>query len=129
MPGPAAKPAIAALEELLADKDAALESLATLKSLRAIIDWLGSDFFAPGESGAFARTHRSLMHDGDPYMVLADFRAYCDCQARVDAAYRDPARWARMAILHTARMGKFSSDRAIREYADDIWKLQPLPVA
>jgi starch phosphorylase len=69
------------------------------------------------------------MHDGDPYMVLADFRAYCDCQARVDAAYRDPGRWARMAILHTARMGKFSSDRAIREYADDIWKLQPLPVA
>ena len=99
------------------------------EELRAVIDWLGSDFFAPGESGAFARTHRSLMHDGDPYMVLADFRAYCDCQARVDAAYRDPGRWARMAILHTARMGKFSSDRAIREYADDIWKLQPLPVA
>ncbi len=98
------------------------------EELRAIIDWLGSDYFSPGEHAAFAPIHGSLMHGGDPYLVLADFRSYSDCQARVDAAYRDRAKWARMAILNTARMGKFSSDRTIREYAKDIWKLTPVAV-
>jgi starch phosphorylase len=98
------------------------------EELRAVIDWLGSDYWTPGEQGAFAQLHGTLMHDGDPFLVLADFRAYCDAQARVDAAYRDQAKWARMAILNTARMGKFSSDRTIREYARDIWNLTPVPV-
>ena len=98
------------------------------EELRAVIDWLGSDYWTPGEHGSFAHLHGTLMHDGDPFLVLADFRAYCDAQARVDAAYRDTANWARMAILNTARMGKFSSDRTIREYAKDIWKLSPVPV-
>src|SRR5688500_18652242 len=78
------------------------------EELRAIVDWLGSDYFTPGEHGAFAQVQGSLMHGGDPYMVLADFRSYSDAQARIDAAYRDKARWARMAVLNTARMGKFS---------------------
>jgi glycogen phosphorylase len=98
------------------------------EELRAVIDWLGSDYFAPGEHGAFHLVHGSLMQGGDPYMVLADFRSYSDCQARVDVAYRDRAKWARMAVLNTARMGKFSSDRTIREYASDIWQLKPVPV-
>jgi starch phosphorylase len=98
------------------------------EELRAIVDWIGSDYFTPNEHGAFSMVHGSLMHGGDPYMVLADFRSYSDCHARVDAAYRDPARWAKMAILNTARMGKFSSDRTIREYAEQIWKLSPVPV-
>ncbi len=98
------------------------------EELRAVIDWLGSDYFTPGEHGAFGQVHGSLTHGGDPYMVLADFRSYSDCHQRVDAAYRDRANWARMAILNTARMGKFSSDRTIREYANDIWNLQPVPV-
>ena len=69
----------------------------------------------------------NLVHH-DPFLCLADFRAYSDCHARVDAAFRDTARWARMAILNTARMNKFSSDRTVREYARDIWKLQPVRV-
>ena len=98
------------------------------EELRAVIDWLGSDFFSPGEHGAFSHLYDSLLRGGDPYMVLADFRAYCECQARVDAAFRDREAWARMAIINTARMGKFSSDRTIREYAEDIWRLEPVPV-
>jgi len=99
------------------------------EELRAVVDWLGSDYYTPGEHGAFGALHGSLLNGGDPYMVLADFRSYADCHARVDAAYRDPAKWARMAILNTARMGKFSSDRTIREYAKDIWNLKAMPVA
>jgi starch phosphorylase len=89
------------------------------------VDWLGSDFFTPGNHGVFSLVHESLLRGGDPYLVLADFRKYSDCQARVDAAFRNPHRWAKMAILNTARTGKFSSDRTIREYARDIWKLKP----
>ena len=98
------------------------------EELRAVIDWIGSDYFTPGEHGAFAPLHDSLLHAGDPYLVLADFRSYSDCQARVDAAFRDRAGWARRAILNTARMGKFSSDRTIREYANEIWRLPAVPV-
>jgi starch phosphorylase len=98
------------------------------EELRAVVDWLGSNYFTPQEGAAFSAVHHSLLHGGDPYMVLADFRAYSDCQSRVDAAYRDQEKWARMAILNTARMGKFSSDRTIREYASEIWKLPPVPV-
>jgi starch phosphorylase len=57
---------------------------------------------------------------------MADYRAYVDCQVQVDSTFRDPAHWTRMSILNVARMGKFSSDRAIREYADKIWCVQPL---
>lgn len=98
------------------------------EELRTLVDWLGSDYFTPGEHGAFSQLHHTLLHGGDPYLVLADFRAYSDCQARVDDAYRDQSGWARSAILNTARSGKFSSDRTIREYANEIWNLQPAPV-
>jgi starch phosphorylase len=98
------------------------------EELRAVIDWLGSDYFTPGEQGAFSLVHNSLLHGGDPYLLLADFRSYSEAQARVDAAYRDKKKWARMAILNTARVGKFSSDRTIRDYAKDIWHLQPVKI-
>ncbi len=98
------------------------------EELRTVVDWLGSDYFTPGESGAFSVVHGSLLAGGDPYLLLADFRGYVECQARVDAAFRDRAKWAKMAILNTARVGKFSSDRTIREYAKDIWQLKPVRV-
>ena len=65
---------------------------------------------------------------GDDYFVLADFDAYAACQARVADTWRDPARWARMAILNIAHVGYFSSDRSIREYADRIWRVRSVPV-
>ena len=82
----------------------------------------------PGERRPFGMIVDTLLNGGDPYLVLADFRAYSDCQARVDAAYKDTAGWAKKAILNTARIGKFSSDRTIREYARDIWNLKPVSV-
>jgi len=98
------------------------------EELRAIVDWLGSNYFTPHEHNAFGLVHQSLLGGGDPFMVLADFRSYVECHARVDAAYRKSSEWARMAIMNTARMGKFSSDRTIREYAEQIWTLPAVPV-
>jgi len=98
------------------------------EELRAVIDWLGSDSWVPGERRPFGPIVDTLLDGGDPFLVLPDFRAYCDCQARVDAAYRNGPGWARKAILNTARIGKFSSDRTIREYARGIWNLHPVPL-
>ena len=86
------------------------------------------DVFSRGEPGIFRPIVDSLLNGGDPYMVLADFAAYCACQDVVERAYRDPDRWTRMAILNVARSGKFSSDRTIREYAEQIWGVEPVVV-
>jgi len=97
------------------------------EELRAVVDWVGSNYFTPDEPGCLNMLRDNLIHS-DPFLVLADFRSYSDAHAKVDAAFRDPAKWAKMAILNTARMGKFSSDRTISEYARDIWKLDPVRV-
>lgn len=96
--------------------------------LRAVVDWVGSNYFTPDEPGVLSSLKHSLLGGGDPYLCLADFRLYSDCQLKVDEAYRDQTKWARMAILNTARMDKFSSDRTIHEYAREIWKLPQVPV-
>ena len=72
--------------------------------------------------------YRGLTEWGDRYFHLADFRDYVDTQSRVAALYRQPENWARKAVLNVARTGWFSSDRTIREYADDIWGLKTVPV-
>ncbi|MEI8106842.1 MAG: glycogen/starch/alpha-glucan phosphorylase [Verrucomicrobiota bacterium] len=95
--------------------------------LRACVDWVGSNYFTPDEPGCLNLLRDSLLHH-DPYLCLADFRAYSDAHARADLAFKNPQSWARMAILNTARMGKFSSDRTIEEYAREIWKLNPVSV-
>jgi len=98
------------------------------EELRAVVDWVGSNYFTPDEPGVLAPLRNSFLDGGDPFLCLPDFRSYCDAQARVDVAYRDKTRWAKMAILNTARMDKFSSDRTIHEYAREIWGLPEVPV-
>jgi len=97
------------------------------EELRAVVDWIGSNFFTPDEPNCLRMLYDNLMHS-DPFLCLADFQAYSDAQQKVDAAFRDRAHWAKMAILNTARMGKFSSDRTIAQYASEIWKLDPVKV-
>jgi len=98
------------------------------EELKAVVDWVGSNYFTPGEPAGVLNMLRDNLTYSDPFLCLPDFQAYSDAQANVDAAFRDQSRWAKMAILNTARMGKFSSDRTIAEYARDIWKLDPVPV-
>jgi starch phosphorylase len=95
--------------------------------LRAVIDLIGDGHFSSGDRDLFAPIVDSLLH-GDPYRLLADYQSYVDCQARVSVAYGDPEQWTRMSILNVARMGKFSSDRSIREYCERIWRVQPVPI-
>lgn len=91
--------------------------------LRASLDLLAGDEFTPGQPGLLNATRHSLLEGGDPYLVLADFADYVQTQTRIDKQYCDPQGWAKMAILNTARNGKFSSDRSIRDYANNIWQL------
>ena len=95
--------------------------------LRRVLDMIAGGAFSPGEPGRFAPLVDALL-GGDPYLLLADYADYVACQARVAGAYRDPAAWTRMSILNTARMGKFSSDRTVREYAEEIWGVSPVTV-
>ncbi|MCG2837302.1 glycogen/starch/alpha-glucan phosphorylase [Photobacterium sp. WH77] len=92
--------------------------------LKASLDLLLGDTFTPGEPDALAGIRHNLLEGGDPYLVLADFADYVTAQERIDHAYRDKAGWARKAILNTALVGKFSSDRSIRDYVENIWQLK-----
>ncbi|WP_371187499.1 glycogen/starch/alpha-glucan phosphorylase [Thalassotalea maritima] len=98
----------------------------TNKELKAVLDWLHSDYFTPGAAGQLSAISYSLLEGGDPYRVLADFADYCRANAELDLAYKDKSRWAKMAILNTAKMGKFTSDRSIRDYVDNIWRLSAM---
>jgi len=91
-------------------------------NLRQALDQLRTGHFSPGDRELFMPLVNNLL-DYDPFMLLADYQSYIDCQDRVSAAYRDQEQWVRMSILNVARMGKFSSDRSIREYCDNIWKI------
>jgi len=95
--------------------------------LRETIDLLSSGLFSRGERNLFLPIVSSLL-DHDDFMLLADYRAYVDCQDRVSEAYRNSAAWTRMSVLNVARIGKFSSDRSIREYCEKIWNAHPVPV-
>jgi starch phosphorylase len=117
-------------EEVLARKRGAYEPRRELErdpELARAIELIACGAFSPGDRGLFAPLVDDLVQR-DPFLVLADFRAYTDCQRRVDEAWRSPAGWVRSSILNTARAGRFSSDRAIREYATEIWRIPPVRV-
>ena len=97
------------------------------QGLRDVIDLIRSGFFSRGDTELFRPLMDGLLYQ-DPYLLLADFQSYIDCQNKVSEAYRDTDRWTRMSILNTARSGKFSSDRTIREYCSDIWRVKSVPI-
>jgi len=94
--------------------------------IRRVLDAIGDGRFSPGEPKLFAPLVESLLDLGDRWYVLADFEDYGDTQERVSEDWSAPLDWARRAALNVARMGRFSSDRAIREYATAIWNLKPV---
>jgi len=96
--------------------------------LARALDMIGADAFSPSAPGLFRPLVDSLLRGGDRYFVLADYAPYVTSQERVAATYRDPEAWTRMSILNVAHMGKFSSDRTIRQYAEEIWGVTPVRV-
>ncbi|MEM6715402.1 MAG: glycogen/starch/alpha-glucan phosphorylase [Cyanobacteria bacterium P01_D01_bin.6] len=97
------------------------------ETLKGVIDLVAAGHFSHGEQELFRPLLDNLLHH-DPFLLLADYQSYIDCQDQVGEAYRNQDNWTRMSILNAARTGKFSSDRSIRDYCEDIWQVQPLPV-
>jgi starch phosphorylase len=96
--------------------------------VRQAIDLIDAGVFSHGDRDLFRPLVDNLL-DHDPFLVLADYRSYAECQERVDRTRRDTAEWTRMSIVNAARMGYFCSDRSIRDYCDTIWRVKPLPVS
>jgi starch phosphorylase len=97
-------------------------------ALREVLDTIASGTFSRGDANLFRPLVDALLNY-DPFLLFADFQGYIDCQAQVDALWHEPAAWTRKSILNVARMGKFSSDRSIREYCAQIWNAKPVPLA
>ena len=105
----------------------------TDQDIRKVLTQLVNGFYSPNDSELFRDLYNSLLNThstqyADTYFILADFRSYAEAQKKVEEAYKDPDRWAKMALLNTASCGKFTSDRTIQEYVDNIWKLDYVTV-
>ena len=94
------------------------------RALREVIDFIASGALCRGDGELFRPIVENLLND-DPFLLLADYQAYIEAQERVSALWRKPQAWTRSSILNTARMGKFSSDRSIRDYCERIWNIKP----
>jgi starch phosphorylase len=92
--------------------------------LKEVIDIIASGALAGGDRSLFQPLVENLLHE-DPFLVLADYAAYVEAQAKVSELWSDPSEWTRKSILNTARMGKFSSDRSIRDYCERVWNIVP----
>ena len=95
-------------------------------ALKQALDQIASGYFSPDDPQRFRPIADALLRHGDTYLLLADYASYVAMQRQVDALYRNPAEWARKAIHNVAGVGPFSSDRTIREYAEEIWNVKPL---
>jgi starch phosphorylase len=95
------------------------------KELKQVIDQIQGGYFSPGSPQLFHPITDSLLRY-DPYFVLADYASYIQCQEKVNEMYKDRDKWIKMAVLNVARSGKFSSDRAILQYAENIWGATPV---
>jgi starch phosphorylase len=93
-------------------------------TLREIIEFIASGALSRGDRELFRPIVENLLNH-DPFLLLADYQAYIDAQERVTALWRNPQAWTRMSILNASRMGKFSSDRSIRDYCERVWKIEP----
>jgi len=91
------------------------------ETIRRTVDGIASGRFSKGDTGLFRPIVDSLMRRDDPYLVLADFEDYLRCQQEVAQLYLDPSGWTRKSIINVARLGKFSSDRTVLQYAREIW--------
>ncbi|GAB1482491.1 glycogen/starch/alpha-glucan phosphorylase [Treponema sp.] len=96
--------------------------------LKRVLDQIRDGFFSPSYPDLFKPIIDSLLHHGDNYLLLADYASYVACQEQVSKAYKDKEQWIKISILNTARMGKFSTDRTISEYAKDIWGVKPVAI-
>jgi starch phosphorylase len=96
--------------------------------MQQVLDMIANGFFCPDQPELFHPIINSLLYQGDHYCLLADFDAYIRCQQEVSKAYSDQKRWTKMSILNVANMGKFSTDRAIQQYADEIWNVKPVKI-
>ncbi|MDD6183070.1 MAG: glycogen/starch/alpha-glucan phosphorylase, partial [Lachnospiraceae bacterium] len=103
------------------------------QDIRKVLTQLINGFYSQNDTELFRDLYNSLLNTqctqyADTYFILADFRSYVEAQKKVEAAYKDEERWAKSAILNVANSGKFSSDRTIQEYVDDIWHLDKITV-
>jgi starch phosphorylase len=97
-------------------------------NLRQVLDFIASGALADGDANLFRPLVDNLLWH-DPFLVLADYASYVECQGRVSALWEDRPAWTRQSVLNVARMGMFSSDRSIRDYCAQVWRANPIPVA
>src|SRR5439155_21970500 len=98
------------------------------RALRRVVDTIAAGHFSRGDKDIFRPIVAKLLSVRDEYVHLADLAPYIETQIRVDVTYRDRAEWSKKSLLNIARMGKFSSDRTIAEYAREIWKIKPVVI-
>ena len=103
------------------------EAIAADEGLREAIEMIEGGLFSRGDRGLFRPLTESL-HRRDEYLLCADYPAYMNCQERVGRAFLNEREWQRMSVLNVARIGKFSSDRAIREYCGSVWNIEPVAI-
>jgi starch phosphorylase len=118
-------------DEVTSVKMQGYDPLRTVESnneLHGVIELLTSGVLSKKDPSLFRPLVDSLIYQ-DEYMLMADFQSYIECQKQVDMVYRDQAQWTKMSILNVARIGRFSSDRSIREYAEKIWNVKPVKIS